>query len=116
MAESFWTTLPLGRDVTLLKHDANGLAAFAKPAGVLSHPNEEGDEARSLLNAAYAVNGEVYRWADIAGRARQLWLLNRLDSATSGVILAAASAELAAAVRVWLRLPSCSFCRASVVS
>ena len=98
-AENFWATLPLGRDVVLLKHDANGLAAFAKPAGILSHPNDAGDEPRSLLNAAYMVDSEVYCWTDAAGVVRQLWLLNRLDSATSGVILAAASAELAAAVR-----------------
>lgn len=98
-AESYWATLPLGRDVKLLVHDANGLAAFAKPAGVLSHPNEPGDEPRSLLATSYTVDGEVYSWTDNTGAPRQLWLLNRLDSATSGVILAAASSELAAAIR-----------------
>ena len=41
--DRYWTTLPLGRDVTLLQHDANGLAAFSKPAGVLSHPNGPGE-------------------------------------------------------------------------
>ncbi len=99
VAETFWNTLPLGRDVAVLKHDPNGLAALAKPAGTLSHPNKADDEPRSLLNASYAVEGEVYRWSDAAGAMRQLWLLNRLDSATSGVILAAASAELATAIR-----------------
>ena len=100
---SFWTTLPLGRDVALLNRDPNGLAAFAKPSGVLSHPNEAADEPRSLLNASYTMEGEVYRWTDAAGAARQLWLLNRLDSATSGVILAAATAELAAALREYFK-------------
>ena len=98
-AENFWTTLPLGRDVRLLAHDANGLAAFDKPAGVLSHPNEPGDEPRALLNAGYTMDGEYFRWTDGNGAVRQLWLLNRLDSATSGVILAAADGELAEAVR-----------------
>lgn len=98
-SESFWTGLPLGRDVTLLMHDANGLAALAKPAGVLSHPNEGGDEPRSLLTVRYALEGEVYEWTDVDGAVRKLWLLNRLDSATSGVILAAADGELAAAIR-----------------
>jgi 23S rRNA pseudouridine955/2504/2580 synthase len=98
-AESFWATLPLGREVTLLHHDANGLAAFNKPAGVLSHPNESGDEPRSLLTAAYTMEGEFFVWKDSAGAARQLWLLNRLDSATSGVILAAADGELADGIR-----------------
>ena len=31
MTESFWSTLPLGREVVLLSHDRNGLAALAKP-------------------------------------------------------------------------------------
>ena len=98
-AENFWSTLPLGRDVTLLHHDANGLAAFAKPAGVLSHPNESGDEPRSLLTVAYTMEGEFFVWKDSAGTPRQLWLLNRLDSATSGVILAVADGELANEIR-----------------
>lgn len=96
--DSFWTTLPLGRDVTLVARDANGLAAFDKPAGVLSHPNEPGDEPRSLLQARYVFEGEFFEWTD-GGETRRLWLLNRLDSATSGVILAAGSAALADEVR-----------------
>jgi tRNA pseudouridine65 synthase len=98
--ESFWAALPLGRGVTLLTHDANGVAALNKPAGVLSHPNERGDEPRALLNARYVVDGEFFEWdAADGGRTSRLWLLNRLDSATSGVILAAAEAKLAAEIR-----------------
>lgn len=99
-AEEFWRALPLGRDVTLLLRDANGLAAFSKPAGILSHPNTATDEPRSLLTTRYVVDGEFFEWR-AAGSAepQRLWLLNRLDSATSGVILAAASAELAAEIR-----------------
>lgn len=98
-AENFWATLPLGRDVELLAHDGNGLAAFAKPAGVLSHPNKSGEEPRSLLTAAYTMEGEFFSWVDAAGAPQKLWLLNRLDSATSGVILAAADGPLADEVR-----------------
>src|SRR3954467_4755924 len=95
-----WTTLPLGRDVTLIQHDRNGLAAFDKPAGVLSHPNAPADEPRSLLNARYAAEGEFFEWMpEGTTTAHRLWLLNRLDSATSGVILAAASEELAGEIR-----------------
>jgi tRNA pseudouridine65 synthase len=98
--ERYWTTLPLGRDVTLLQHDVNGLAAFSKPAGVLSHPNGPGEEARSLLQAPYDLEHEFFEWTVPGlGAPRRLWLLNRLDSATSGVILAAADATLAAEVR-----------------
>ncbi|HVW20326.1 MAG TPA: RNA pseudouridine synthase [Opitutaceae bacterium] len=92
--DSFWAGLPLGSGVALLQRDGNGLAALNKPAGVRSHPNEPGIDAHSLLRADYDLEEECYRWA--GGR---LWLLNRLDAATSGVLLAAADGELAAAVR-----------------
>jgi tRNA pseudouridine65 synthase len=95
-----WSGLLLGRGVTLITHDANGLGALNKPAGVLSHPNEPGDEPRSLLNARYVVEGEYFEWSPGEGEAvRRLWLLNRLDSATSGVILVASSAALAEEIR-----------------
>lgn len=97
--ESFWTQLPLGREVKLITRDENGLAAFVKPAGVLSHPNEAKDEPRALLTVPYTLDGEIYEWTDVTGVLRRLWLLNRLDSATSGVILAAADKELADAIR-----------------
>jgi 23S rRNA-/tRNA-specific pseudouridylate synthase len=102
MPEGFWTALPLGRGVKLIGCDANGLAAFDKPAGVLSHPNRAADERRALLTVPYVLAGEYFEWTDAKSglaQPRRLWLLNRLDSATSGVILAAASAELAAEIR-----------------
>jgi tRNA pseudouridine65 synthase len=105
LPESFWSTLPLGPGVQLLARDPNGLAAFDKPAGVLSHPNKRGDEPRSLLSARYDAIGEFFYWNDeAAGEGStelppRLWLLNRLDSHTSGVILAAANEELAREIR-----------------
>ena len=140
-SEPFWSALPLGRGVKLLTRDANGLVAFDKPAGVLSHPNSADDEPRALLTAHYSLESERYQWpayaeppagrpafaeategrpafaeaavgrsvfartsegrpgGDGARAVSRLWLLNRLDSATSGVILAAASEELAREVR-----------------
>jgi 23S rRNA-/tRNA-specific pseudouridylate synthase len=102
LAEGFWTALPLGRDVTLVSHDENGLAALNKPAGVLSHPNDRADERRALLQARYVLDGEFFEWSrpdSGASPPQRLWLLNRLDSATSGVILVAASADLAKEIR-----------------
>jgi len=97
-AES-WASLPLGTGVTLLQRDANGLAAFNKPAGVLSHPNARGDEPRSLLTARYDQEAQCYVWPSESGAERRLWLLNRLDGATSGVILLATNEPLARAIR-----------------
>lgn len=99
LPEDFWATLPLGEGVSPLTRDANGLAAFHKPAGLLSHPNEAKDQARSLLAARYDKEAQCYAWPAADGSPRHLWLLNRLDSATSGVILTAASGKLALAVR-----------------
>jgi tRNA pseudouridine65 synthase len=98
--DSFWAGLPLGRGVVLLVHDRNGVAALAKPAGVLSHPNAGGDEPRSLLTVRYTFEGEFYQWVTEKGAPPvRLWLLNRLDSATSGVVLAAADEALAREIR-----------------
>ena len=99
LPDDFWETLPLGEGVTPLTRDANGLAAFHKPAGLLSHPNEARDEARSLLTGRYDKESQCFTWMAADGTPRQLWLLNRLDSATSGVILTAAGEKLALAVR-----------------
>ncbi len=82
--------------------DANGLAALDKPEGVLSHPNTARDEPRSLLSARYDAGEECFEWRDAEGPGR-LWLINRLDSATSGLILAATDAALAREVREQFR-------------
>lgn len=119
--DDYWQTLPLGRGVTIIARDAAGLIALNKPAGTLSHPNEPRDQPRSLLTARYEPDGEFYEWEQsgmgcqpmddaqhraekphgLAVRAtvRRLWLLNRLDSATSGVILAATTEKLAREIR-----------------
>ncbi len=95
----FWNSLPLGRGVRLLARDRNGLAAFDKPAGILSHPNASQDEAISLLASRYDKEAQCFSWKAPDESMRRLWLLNRLDSATSGVILTAADENLAIAVR-----------------
>jgi len=99
-AESFWAKLPLGRGVEVIASDANGLAALNKPAGGLSHPNEARDRVRSLLVADYDAQTESFGWEeDGEGAGGRLWLLNRLDSATSGVILVASDEALAKEIR-----------------
>ena len=79
--------LPLNRGVHLLSHNEDGLVALEKPAGALSHPNVKGEGRRSLLMADYDLKEECYQWIDGAGKSRRAWLINRLDSPTSGVIL-----------------------------
>ncbi|MBL9214537.1 MAG: RNA pseudouridine synthase [Opitutaceae bacterium] len=91
--------MPLAAGVRRLAVDAQGLAAFAKPEGVLSHPNASQDEPRSLLTCRYDPAAQCFSWKAADGAPRRLWLLNRLDSATSGVILVAARERLAEAIR-----------------
>lgn len=98
-----WDSLPLGPGVRSITHDSNGVLALAKPEGVLSHPNEVRDQARSLLTARYVTEGEYYEFAISAGVTARVYLLNRLDSATSGVILAVAREDLAREIRAQFR-------------
>lgn len=93
-AANFWHSLPLGKGVRVIASDANGLAALDKPAGVLSHPNKPGDESRALLTCPYDIQRESFL---LDGG--ELHLINRLDSATSGVILVTAHREVAEAAR-----------------
>lgn len=98
-AAGFWNAIPAGPGVTLITSDRNGLAALSKPAGVLSHPNSSKDQPRSLINAAYDDKGECFVWKPEGSDERRLWLLNRLDSATSGVVLVASDERLAHLVK-----------------
>jgi len=94
-----WGRAPLGPGVRLLRAHASGLAALEKPAGVLSHPNEAGEEPRSLLTARYDAKEQCFVWTGDDAREHRVWLLHRLDSATSGLVLVATRAGTAAAVR-----------------
>jgi 23S rRNA-/tRNA-specific pseudouridylate synthase len=98
-AADLWAGVPLGEGVKLVASDGNGLGALAKPEGVLSHPNGPRDVARSLVMAPYDKTEECFRWVDGGGARRSLWLVNRLDSATSGLILAATDGAVAREVR-----------------
>lgn len=91
--------LPLGRGVELLSRNDSGLMAFFKPAGVLSHPNTSKDIPRSLLMSPYDLKGEFYEVEAVGGERFKVWLLNRLDSATSGVLLCAVRPSVAEMVR-----------------
>ena len=94
-----WTTLPLGPGVRLLRTHPCGLAALEKPAGVLSHPNDASEADRSLIAARYDAAEQCFCWTSAAGDTRRAWLLHRLDSATSGLVLVAIEAQVATAVR-----------------
>lgn len=91
--------LPLNAGVHLLAHNEDGLVALEKPFGALSHPNVSGDNRRSLLVADYDYEEECYYWTDDAGVSRRAWLINRLDSPTSGVILLGLNLGISQAIK-----------------
>jgi tRNA pseudouridine65 synthase len=91
---------PLNRNVTVICESPTGLVALAKPVGALSHPNEPADQRRSMLTCPYSIDGEFFEWTDTSSaEPSRTWLLNRLDSATSGVVLLARSEALAKHIR-----------------
>lgn len=92
--------LPLGKGVTVLNALPCGLIALDKPHGLLSHPNpkSERSDGPSLLEAEYDMDGEFYHWS-ANGVTRRAWLVNRIDSPTSGVILLSTSEDVASRVK-----------------
>jgi len=99
-AEELARRLPLGRGVRVMAAGPGGLVALEKPAGILTHPNRDGAHHTALLNAPYDFERECFHWtAGAAGEPGTLYLLNRLDSPTSGLVLAALTVEAAAAGR-----------------
>ncbi len=93
--------IPVDRQCQVIaSHDA-GIWAFEKAPGVLSHPNKgkDGKRNRSLLDADYDDEEEAYFWQDEQGKTKKIFLLHRLDSPTSGVILGASTKKLAQCVK-----------------
>ena len=83
--------LPLDRDAKILDEHPTGILAIEKPAGVLTHPNRKSTKkSRSLLLADYDYSSECYVWSG-----NKLFLVHRLDSPTSGVLLACRTEEVA---------------------
>jgi 23S rRNA-/tRNA-specific pseudouridylate synthase len=83
--------------VTILHHSEIHCLVLNKPAGLLTHPNTQKDEPRSLLTCHYDLQKECYRWGP-DGR-EHLYLVHRLDSATSGLLLTTRSPHLATELR-----------------
>ena len=79
----------------MLDYHPKGIWAINKSIGVLSHPNNKEEQKKSLLKCSYDFEQECYRWTDPSGISQTLFLVHRLDSATSGVLLATSSEDLA---------------------
>lgn len=88
--------IPLRQNVIIAGHHPCGLWALDKPGGVRSHPNTNKADSKALLTVSYDREAEAYTDA----RSGASWyLLNRLDAPTSGLLLVADNADLAAVVK-----------------
>ena len=94
--------IPLDRHCQVIAFEKYGIWAFEKAPGVLTHPNKgrsDKQKARTLLNAPYLEDEEAYSWEDEKGCKNKLYLVHRLDSPTSGVILGTSSKDLAVSIK-----------------
>ena len=74
----------------------SGIIALEKSCGVQTHPNpKESVKSQNLLLAKYNHKNECYHWIEKDGTLRNLFLVHRLDSPTSGILLACTSKETA---------------------
>lgn len=111
--EEFIDTIPFARDCNILAFDECGLVAILKKAGRASHPNTpkgvikgKGKPLIPMVMARYNLKEEYYSWEipnendpDADPKKARLYLINRLDSPTSGIILAATTKEVADAAK-----------------
>jgi len=73
----------------LSKHEKYDIFAINKAPGVQTHPNTQNtSRTPSLLKADYCEEEEKYTWKDSLSCLRSLYLVHRLDSPTSGLLLA----------------------------
>ena len=85
--------IPWHISVKLIKA-SKGILAIDKPCGLLSHPNTSDKFKQSVVQAPYDFEKEAYK----IGNA-WVYLLNRLDSPTSGILLFATDPSVTQEVR-----------------
>ena len=91
-------TIPLDHHCSVIHYESVGIWGLEKATGVLTHPNKDngkGKRPRTLLNADYLHDEECYVWENESGNAQKLYLVHRLDSPTSGIILASSNLRIA---------------------
>jgi 23S rRNA-/tRNA-specific pseudouridylate synthase len=94
----------LSSGVEVLKEDTNGLVAIAKPSGYMAHPNAHNTSShKAVTPCIYDFEKECYHLPN--GEA--LFVLNRLDAPTSGVMLITLDKMVASAVKLAFRERYC---------
>lgn len=86
--------IPWHNSIKLLKNE-NNLIAVYKPCNILSHPNDDRVSTKSIIQARYNFKQEAYLLNDRT----LVYLLNRLDSPTSGIVLLSTDSSVAQQIR-----------------
>eukprot|EP01038_Epipyxis_sp_PR26KG_P007113 gene7113-9707_t len=96
----------LHRRSKLILQDLNGLCAINKPIDMLSHPesvNQINKKNSVLFNGPYDEKKEQYSCSyhleNNIEQHIQIWLINRLDYGTSGLILASMNLDIAKIIK-----------------
>lgn len=85
----------LGPGVQLVHLNEDGLFALEKPEGILCHPNRPGIGANTLFHLPYDPQRQAY----VAADGMEFYLLNRIDSATGGLVIGSLNYTTAQLVR-----------------
>ena len=93
--EIVWPAYILNDKARVVAVNPDGLCALEKPPNVLAHPNSEAMvDSMALLKLPYDFDQQAY-----IGEGENFFLLNRLDSPVSGIILLATKQHVADAVK-----------------
>lgn len=92
-------SLPLDRNCQVIDYHPAGVWALNKATGVLSHPNEPNAKSPCILSSHFDVEEECYHCMDEKGKTHKIYLIHRLDSATSGILLLASNFALSAQLK-----------------
>ncbi len=98
----FIESIPFSSGCEVARFDERaGIIAINKKAGRATHPNPRPSPSAKppMLRAAYNFDGEYYSWTTEDGQKRRLYLANRLDSPTSGIVIAATNEVAAKAIK-----------------
>ena len=86
--------IPWHPSIKIIK-SKNSIFAIDKPCGILSQPNNTGVCKQSIIQSVYDFNREAYKTPE-----REVYLLNRLDSPTSGIVILCTDFEIAKKIKL----------------
>ncbi len=97
--------IPWHKGVSILENSVRlGLYAINKPVNILSHPNNPSISTKAVVLASYNVKNESYAIISEQNHSNNspqsnLFLLHRLDKATSGVLLLSDNGKVASYIK-----------------